>query len=171
MLDALPELGPECPGCRYNLRTRPRAGVCPECGGSYEFDLTEYVAACAGLSPRLLVMIGQAMSVYPPGIHLTARDVCLAVRDLASARGWDDRGIRDLLRECGIRRSEDIGVGVYVMVAGGVLAVNEGDAPADFDGLFDLDGLVACKDHPPLPPGFEEWPENDAPAKDGAGET
>jgi uncharacterized repeat protein (TIGR04138 family) len=65
--------------------------------------------------------------------HMTAREYC---EYLLSCRGDDTAAV---LRELGLRRSEDVGRVVMALVKKGLVRRQESDAESDFEGLFVLD--------------------------------
>jgi uncharacterized repeat protein (TIGR04138 family) len=64
--------------------------------------------------------------------HITAKQFC---EQLLRSRG-DDTPV--ILREFGLRRSEDVGRIVFALVNKGMLRVSEGELEGDFAGLFNL---------------------------------
>ena len=64
--------------------------------------------------------------------HITAKQFC---EQLLRCRG-DDTPV--ILREFGLRRSEDVGRIIFALVQKGLLRVQEGESEADFAGLFTL---------------------------------
>jgi uncharacterized repeat protein (TIGR04138 family) len=75
--------------------------------------------------------------------HVTARQVCEALRDHAMAYFNDEAEAKELLAEWGIWRSEDVGRIIFAMVDSGQFGAQEGESVHDFDGLFTLDTLFA----------------------------
>jgi uncharacterized repeat protein (TIGR04138 family) len=67
------------------------------------------------------------------GGHLKAREYC---EHLLKCRGDDTPAV---LRELGLRRSEDVGRVMFALVKKGVVRRQESDSEADFNGLFALD--------------------------------
>jgi uncharacterized repeat protein (TIGR04138 family) len=65
--------------------------------------------------------------------HMTARDYC---EYLLRCRGEDTAAV---LRELGLRRSEDVGRIMFGLVKKGLVRRQESDAESDFAGLFVLD--------------------------------
>jgi uncharacterized repeat protein (TIGR04138 family) len=65
--------------------------------------------------------------------HMTAREYC---EHLLRCRGDDTPAV---LRELGLRRSEDVGRVVFELVKKGLVRRQEPDAESDFEGVFVLD--------------------------------
>jgi uncharacterized repeat protein (TIGR04138 family) len=65
--------------------------------------------------------------------HVTAREYCAY---LLSCRGDDTAAV---LRELGLRRSEDVGQVMFALVNKGVVRRQESDRESDFEGLFVLE--------------------------------
>ena len=153
-----------CTACGYNLRGLPATNRCPECGlpvretllthGGYDGSgrpviaaLYDPIAAEIGCSVDALMFTLDCVALAtrkawphgsPKGIHVTARDVCNAVREHASSYFNDRDEALSLLDEWGIRRSEDVGAMVFGLVAHGFLKVSPNDRREDFAGLFTL---------------------------------
>ena len=65
--------------------------------------------------------------------HMTAREYC---EYLLTCRGDDTPAV---LRELGLRRSEEVGRIMFALVKKGLVRCNESDSESDFNGLFVLD--------------------------------
>ena len=161
-----------CLECGYNLRSLGCDGQCPECGlevaetvtGSAESNDTaadvllkyrrqpfERVAASIGYPVDAVMFVHDAIgavrqagqSAEDARRHLTAADVCRAVREYA---GWyfnDREEALDLLAEWKLRAGDDVGRVVYGMADAGMLTTAPQDSPDDFRGLFALVDLSA----------------------------
>ena len=71
------------------------------------------------------------------GRHVTAAELCEGLRALAAA---EFGGLaRTVLRQWGLRGTEDVGRVVFELVERGELCKCDGDRPEDFAGLFDFD--------------------------------
>jgi uncharacterized repeat protein (TIGR04138 family) len=160
-----------CLECGYNLRSLASDGRCPECGlevadsvvGSSEANDTaadvmlrirrrpfEAVAGSIGYPVDAVMFVHDAMGAVLRGAgqpasdrrnHVTAADVCRAVREYA---GWyfnDREEALDLLAEWNLRSSDDVGRVVYGMVKAGLMATSPQESPDDFHGVFTLDNL------------------------------
>ena len=69
--------------------------------------------------------------------HVTGRDLCLGLRDLAIER----YGLlaRTVLRKWGINRTDDFGVIVFALIDKGILRASDSDNLADFRSVYDFD--------------------------------
>lgn len=73
----------------------------------------------------------------PPEAHLTGQQLCEAARQLAlSQYGMLARFV---LRNWGIRSTNDIGEIVYNLIRIGMFKKSKSDRREDFDGVFDFD--------------------------------
>jgi uncharacterized repeat protein (TIGR04138 family) len=68
--------------------------------------------------------------------HLTARELCNGLRDLAAERWGPLAGA--VLREMRVRTSDDVGELVWNLVTSGLLLKSEKDRKEDFQGLVDF---------------------------------
>ena len=76
-----------------------------------------------------------------PGRHITAAELCEGFRELAAAQFG---GLaRTVLRQWGLRSTEDVGRIVFELVERGELCKCDGDRPEDFAGLYDFDAVFA----------------------------
>lgn len=66
-----------CARCAYNLRTRPRDGACPECGGSIAVSRRAYVIRASPL--------GRLRLIEPARLHAARRGLTLAIASIAAA--------------------------------------------------------------------------------------
>ncbi|QDT15609.1 Minf_1886 family protein [Alienimonas californiensis] len=76
-----------------------------------------------------------------PGRHITAAELCVGFRELAAAQFGGMA--RTVLRQWGVRNTEDVGRIVFELVERGELCKCDGDRPEDFAGLFDFDTAFA----------------------------
>jgi uncharacterized repeat protein (TIGR04138 family) len=158
-----------CVECGYNLRGLASDGRCPECGADVADSIAESVdvdeaAAKAGAEsetrrgkyeavaasigyPIDAVLFVQAALSRPVSrsgqrtAHVTARDVCVALREYAMWYFNDRAEALDLLAEWKVGSSEDVGRIIYGLAAAGMLTASPDDAQSDFDGLFVLGRL------------------------------
>ena len=171
-----------CVHCEYNLRGLPFTGNCPECGRpvidtvrlgvtwprpqtpearkaleAYAARLAAGVKGSGYPEEAFLLVVGAvhfAGMGKPPGTHVSAREVCDALREYAPLHLG---GIRDALLTMAawnIRRSEDVGRIVYRMVEAGCFRASEGDSEDGFKGIFKLDDFFGS-DAPPAGDGPE----------------
>ena len=76
-----------------------------------------------------------------PGRHVTAAELCDGFRSLAATQFG---GLaRTVLRQWGVRSTEDVGRIVFELVERGELCKCDGDRQEDFAGLFDFDAAFA----------------------------
>jgi uncharacterized repeat protein (TIGR04138 family) len=157
-----------CGECGYNLRGLPSDGRWPECGAEVRDSIAESVdvdeaaaKASAAAATRRRSYEAVAASIHYPvdavmfvhaalslaardsrddagGFHVTARDVCVALRKYAMYYFNDKAEALDLLAEWKVGSSEDVGRIIYGMVAAGLLTTSPEDSQGDFDGLFVL---------------------------------
>ena len=87
----------------------------------------------SGLSPKLR----QDQAVEFGEQRTSAFDLCTHL-----IRGLNEKfpgRVVEVLRDCHIHSSKDIGIIVYGLVAMGLVKTEEGDRPEDFDSIFDLE--------------------------------
>jgi len=160
-----------CIECGYNLRTRPVEGLCPECahpvlktleavppGDDEELDDVllahrrkrfEPIAAKAGCTVDAVHLVRDVChhaAALPASIeqgvrHVSARQICEALRTHVCFYFGDIDEGKELLAEWGIRSSEDVGRIIFTMVEAKLMAARPEDSLADFSGLFTLDTL------------------------------
>lgn len=85
-------------------------------------------------------------SPQPERTHVTGRDLCLGLKDLALQR-WGLLA-QTVLKRWGIERTEDFGTIVYAMIDRQELKAGNRDTLEDFKGVFDFDeafGAVALR--------------------------
>ncbi|MCC6321699.1 MAG: hypothetical protein IT438_09735 [Phycisphaerales bacterium] len=70
--------------------------------------------------------------------HVTGRELCEGLRDLAGQRWGMLAGT--VLRRWGIERTEDFGTIVYAMIDRRELKASETDSPADFKDVYEFAG-------------------------------
>lgn len=72
-----------------------------------------------------------------PSGHVTGRELCMGLRDLASKQ----YGLMAMtvLAQWGIRTTSDIGAIVYNLIASGDFEKTPSDSRADFDDVYDFD--------------------------------
>ena len=73
--------------------------------------------------------------------HVTGRQLCLAVRDLAVER-WGLMAPA-VLRRWNVHRTADLGQMVFLLVDGGFMKKTQEDTLADFDDVFDFQQAFA----------------------------
>ena len=75
------------------------------------------------------------------GRHITAAELCEGFRELAAAQFGGLAGT--VLRQWGVRSTEDVGRIVFELVDRGELSKCDRDRPEDFAGLFDFETTFA----------------------------
>jgi uncharacterized repeat protein (TIGR04138 family) len=159
-----------CERCGYNLRTRRVNQVCPECGSDVltsvclrlgefpalaeikrelrrqRFSAAAEAAGCTidalmFVSDALFLAMWLAQSAGQKVRHVSAAQLCAAIRSYARNYFNDDAEAIDLLDEWGIRSSEAVGRMVFAMVEARLLQAQESDSIEQFRGLFTLDRL------------------------------
>jgi uncharacterized repeat protein (TIGR04138 family) len=153
-----------CIQCHYNLRGLAPSARCPECGlpivDTLSSPLTQN-ASVHQIAQRLRFMdpareigypvdaimfvldaVNSATRLRPRNQHMNARDVCLAVRDLAAGYFNDRAEALELLTGWRIRSSEDIGKITFALVRAHHLHAAPNDCEEQFAGLFTLEQLL-----------------------------
>jgi uncharacterized repeat protein (TIGR04138 family) len=99
-----------------------------------------------------MIFLADAIKRRPaPAAHVSARQLCEFIRDLAAAQaGSVELGRAMLAETLGITHSEQIGALVFALVECGLLKAEAGDSPDDFDGVFESAGFWNTTD--PSPP-------------------
>lgn len=128
------------------------AGRGPDAGlVRYRKKAVELISTLLGYEPSAILHVlegGKAASEaavereqsgHRQPTHVTAADMCAAVRDLAVTAQGGTRAACDLVRGWGITRSEDVGRIVAGLVEAGVVRPSDSDSPADFHHLFTLE--------------------------------
>jgi uncharacterized repeat protein (TIGR04138 family) len=111
-------------------------------------------AEAAGVSIDGLLFVNDAMNFLPPdrrngpdlgdaaGRHLTASDVCTAVREYAQAYFNNPEEARKALDQWGVRTSEDVGAIIFALVDAKFLQALPDDKPEAFNGVFTFEDLL-----------------------------
>ena len=81
----------------------------------------------------------RAKTAPTPVRHVTATELCEAVRRFAIDYFGSEAEARAVFLDWNIRQSDDIGRIVQAMVRGGMLVAHSDDSPEQFDGLFDVE--------------------------------
>jgi uncharacterized repeat protein (TIGR04138 family) len=76
------------------------------------------------------------------GRHLTAADVCAAVREYANVYFNNPNDAREALEQWQLRTSEDVGAIVFALVDAKFLAATPDDTRDSFKGLFTFEDLL-----------------------------
>src|SRR5215204_640282 len=76
------------------------------------------------------------------GRHLTAADVCTAVREYANVYFNNPDQAREVLDQWHVRSSEDVGAIIFALVDAKFLKSSPGDTPDSFNGLFTFEDLL-----------------------------
>jgi len=84
--------------------------------------------------------------------HLTAADVCIAVREYAAAYfDGDADEAKECLEAWKVRTSEDVGAIIYTMAESQLILQSPQDRREQFNGLFTFDDLISgIAPHPQL---------------------
>jgi len=156
--------------CGYNLRSLPFDHRCPECGKfCYESvrlrlklqfppglagararnEHQEKLRAAAkgsAYDPLAFLVVLHAlrftrMHVVAAEGHVTARDVCRGLREMAKLMWGGPSGAIFQLARLHVYRSEDVGEIVFRLVAAGSIQASPEDSIEDFHGLFTLQDL------------------------------
>jgi len=81
--------------------------------------------------------VGRDASEDEASRHVSGQELCLGLRSYAV----DRYGMlaRTVLRNWGVRSTEDFGRIVFAMVDAGLMRTSEHDSPEDFRGVYDFD--------------------------------
>lgn len=105
----------------------------------YELDFPALAAACENdaLPPEILEILDRLGGVEKMNRHVTAQQLCWALRDAALAR-WGLMA-RTVLARWNITRTEDIGAIIFALVDHGWLQKQPTDLLEDFSQVFNFD--------------------------------
>ena len=80
---------------------------------------------------------GTSMARGLPSRHVTGKDLCLGLRDMAIERYG--QLAPTVLRRMGLRRTADFGTLVYAMIDRGEMRISDDDTIGDFRDVYDFD--------------------------------
>jgi uncharacterized repeat protein (TIGR04138 family) len=150
----------KCPECGYDIIgtwNATRRGLHPKYLHTAKFIIDDWyaqAAEAAGVPIDGLMFVQDAMQFLPPdrrngpdlgdaaGRHLTASDVCAAVREYAQAYFNNPQEARKALDLWHVRTSEEVGAIIFALVDAKFLQIAPDDTPEAFKGLFTFEDLL-----------------------------
>jgi uncharacterized repeat protein (TIGR04138 family) len=118
---------------------RRRASVFPE--AAFQFVREALAATVKQLYPESKGKAEAADSALADSRHVTGQQLCLGMRDLALKRYGLLAGA--VMRQWGVRETEDFGVIVYAMIDRGEMRCSERDSFDDFRDVFAFDEVFS----------------------------
>lgn len=110
--------------------------------GRYPIEAYEFLHS--GLDVAMRRVHGEEPGEGPH--HVSGRELCLALRDLALARWGPLAPV--VLQRWGIHRTRDFGEMVFLLVGAGLLGRQESDRIEDFDDVYDFQKAFSAYEIP-----------------------
>ena len=110
--------------------------------GRYPVEAFEFLQE--GMARAVKAVYGEKPPATDGNCHVTGKQVCLSIRDLALER-WGFLA-RNVLLHWNIRASLDFGHMVYLMINAGFMHKTDEDSLEDFRGVFTFEEAFAPQD-------------------------